>query len=90
MVVEERLQRWLERATMLGMAKKKREEAATDRSADRHSPHKMVRIPLAYHQTLRKLADRDTRTVTLELLVALEMFFQSRGEPSPRKPPDTE
>lgn len=64
---------------MLGMAKKKRTGSKPDRSADRHAPHKMVRIPPPYHEKLKALSKRTKRSITAELLVSLDEHFRKNG-----------
>jgi hypothetical protein len=75
---------------MLGMAKKKRENEAADRSADRHAPHKMMRVPLDYHKLLKVLSRRHSRSLTAELKLALDDYFQKYGLEPPPKPPEDE
>jgi predicted DNA-binding protein len=57
------------------MAKKKSD------SADRHLPYKLVRMPVALYELLKKLADRNDRPVTRELRRAVEAHLRAHEEP---------
>jgi N12 class adenine-specific DNA methylase len=60
------------------MAKKKAKEA------DRHREHKMVRLPLAYHNLVKELARKNKRAVTGEVLLSLDDYLRKNGiEPPP-------
>jgi predicted DNA-binding protein len=50
----------------------------------------MVRVPLELYERLRRVARKQQRPVSWEIKIALESHAEKNGEPSPRKPPDTE
>ena len=67
---------------MVGMSKKK--PAATP--ADRHKPHRMVRIPEAFAQSLERLADADFNNLTDQVRIALKEYLQKHNA-LPTRPP---
>jgi predicted DNA-binding protein len=47
---------------------------------DRHSPHRLVRVPIDLYERLKALADRNDRPVSRELKRAIEGHLRSEGE----------
>jgi hypothetical protein len=75
---------------MQGMTKKKRPDSQPEPKKGERPPHKMVRVPLELYERLRRVARKQQRPVSWEIKIALESHAEKNGEPSPRKPPDTE
>lgn len=65
------------RPTMTDMASKKKPV----RSADRHKPGRMIRIPEKLCVLLDKWAEADFNTVTDHVRAAVIAYLQAKGEP---------
>jgi hypothetical protein len=50
----------------------------------------MVRMPFDYHKLLKVLSRRHSRSLTAELKLALDDYFQKYGLEPPPKPPEDE
>jgi hypothetical protein len=70
---------------MIGtMPRKKREGGKVEQAGeDRHLSHRMVRLPVAYHERLKELAKRHKRPLTWEVLLALDGYFRENGVEPP-------
>jgi hypothetical protein len=56
------------------------------REKDRHSSHKMVRLPEDFHNAIKELAKRNFRSLTGEILLALEKHLRDSGVNPPPRP----
>lgn len=68
---------------MVLMGKKKSRDGV---EKDRHSSHKMVRLPEAFHDAIKELAKRNFRSLTGEILLALEKHLRDSGVDPPPRP----
>jgi hypothetical protein len=76
--------RTLEDDRMIGMAKKKKAEAGS-RHLDRH----MVSLPGDIYEAMKALADRESRPLRMQVILACKEHLASRGLwPPPGRSPE--